>query len=66
METTMRTLQITIPSVDASFLNKLAKKMGWQVQTTKKSGLQKAIEDVQARRVYEAKDVEDLFAQLNA
>lgn len=34
------------------------------VEPTPKSGLDKALEDVKAGRVYKAKDVDDLFKQI--
>lgn len=33
METAMRTLQITLPVADASFLRRQSRNMGWQVVT---------------------------------
>lgn len=33
METTMRTLQITLPASDAVFLRRLSGNMGWQIAT---------------------------------
>ncbi len=40
--------------------------MGWTMKRQRKSGLQQALEDVEAGRVYEAKSIEDLMAQLDA
>ncbi len=37
-----------------------------KVETQRKTGLEKALEDIEAGRVYEAKDVDDLITQLNA
>ena len=66
----MRTLQVTLPLADASFLRHQSRKMGWQVSTVraprKKGSLERAIEDVRAGRVYEADSVEDLMAQLES
>ena len=56
---------LEIPSLDAAFLRTLSKKMGWTMKRQRKSGLQRALEDVEAGRVYEAKSVEDLMAQLD-
>ena len=56
---------LEIPSLDAAFLRTLSKKMGWTMKRQRKSGLQRALEDVAAGRVYEAKSVEDLMAQLD-
>ena len=33
MEATMRTLQVTLPTTDASFLRRLSGNMGWIVRT---------------------------------
>ena len=33
MEATMRTLQVTLPTTDASFLRRLSGNMGWIVKT---------------------------------
>ena len=57
---------LTIPSSDYRFISTLSQKMGWTIRKPRKSGLQKAMEDVRAGRVYEAKDVDDLLAQLDA
>ena len=35
MEATMRTLQVTLPLADATFLRRLSVKMGWQIKTQK-------------------------------
>ena len=69
MEATMRTLQVTLPVADASFLRRQSRNMGWQITTLRaprKSGLDRALEDVRAGRVYQAESVEDLMAQLEA
>ena len=61
-----RHIQISIPARDYSFIRTLSQKMGWTIQPQRKSGLQKAVEDVRAGRVYEASSVDDLMAQLEA
>lgn len=72
IETTMQTAALpkqvflTIPSSDYRLISTLSQKMGWTIHRTRKSGLQKALDDVQAGRVYEAKDIDDLMAQLEA
>jgi len=38
--------------------------MGWEMHRERKSGLEKAIDDVRAGRVYEADSVEDLMRQI--
>ena len=57
---------LTIPSSDYRFISTLSQKMGWTIHKPKKGGLQKALEDVRAGKVYEAKNVDDLLAQLEA
>jgi hypothetical protein len=54
---------ITVPQVDFNLLKELAKKFGWIIQTEKKSGIEEALEDVKAGRVYHAKDAHDLIKQ---
>jgi len=62
--TSIEQIYLEIPSVEVSFIKTLAKKMGWSIKRKRKSGIQQAIEDVEAGRVYEAKNVEDLIKQL--
>ena len=57
------TTTITVPQVDFNLLKELAKKMGWVIQTGKRSGIDEALEDVKAGRVYHAKDAHDLIKQ---
>ena len=67
METTMQNINVTLPAADVKFFRELVKKMGWTMKKTsskQQSGLDKALEDVEAGRVYKAKDVDDLFNQL--
>ena len=45
------------------FAPEFKKKEMEKIRTEKKSSFEKAIEDIEAGRVYEAKDVDDLFAQ---
>ena len=70
MEVPMRTLQVTLPLADASFLRRQSRNMGWRVTTVraprKRGSLERAIEDVREGRVYQADSVEDLMAQLEA
>ena len=63
---TMEHISLEVPSVEVAFLCALSKKMGWAMKRQRKSGIQQALEDVEAGRVYEAKSVDDLMAQLNA
>ena len=67
MEATMQNINVTLPAADMKFFKELVKKMGWTMKKTsspKMSGLDKALEDVEAGRVYKAKDVDDLFKQM--
>ena len=66
MEATTISQQVclTIPSSDMRLINTLSQKMGWKIHRPRKSGLQKAIDDVRAGRVYEARNVDDLLTQL--
>ena len=57
---------LTIPSSDYRLISTLSQKMGWIIHRPHKSGLQKALDDVRAGHVYEAKDVDDLMTQLEA
>ena len=62
----MEQIYMEVPSTEIAFLRTLAKKMGWHIKRQRKSGIQEALENVEAGRVYEAENVEDLMAQLNA
>lgn len=62
MET--NTVHINVPKKDMTFLRKLAANMGWTIRTQRKSGIEKALEDVAAGRVYSAKDADDLIRQI--
>ena len=57
---------LELPSMEVAFLRTLAKKMGWTIKREHKSGIQLALDDVEAGRVHEAKNVDDLMEQLNA
>ena len=57
------TTTITVPQVDFKLLKELAKKFGWVIQAEKKSGIEEAMEDVKAGRVFHAKDAHDLIKQ---
>ncbi len=59
-------LYLEVPRNEVRFARSLSQKMGWIIRKPRKSGIQQALEDVEAGRVYEAKNVEDLMAQLNA
>lgn len=62
MEATM-TAAITFPQVDGSLLKEIAKRFGWIVRIEQPSGLDEALEDVKAGRVYHAESVGDLMTQ---
>ena len=55
---------LSLPDSDMSFLKSLSKKMGWTIKRKKKTGIEKALDDIKAGRVYEAKAADDLFSQL--
>ena len=61
--------QLTLQCKNASIKNRLLKVIELMngvtvVEPAPKSGLDKALEDVEAGRVYKAKDVDDLFKQI--
>ncbi len=66
---TQLTLTITDPK-EASLIKKLLAKFDSvtisRPPRKRKTGLDEAIEDVKAGRVFHAKDVDDLFRQLNS
>ena len=66
MQTTvsLEGVYVSLPNSDLNLLKTLSKKMGWSIKRQRKSGIKKALDDVKAGRVYEAKSVEDLFEQL--
>ena len=65
MATTLEHITLEVPSFEVSFIRTLSKKMGWTMKRQRKSGIQQALEDVDAGRIYKAKSVEDLMAQLD-
>ena len=46
-------ISISIPITDLSFLRTLSKKMGWTIKRQRKSGIDRALDDIKAGRVYE-------------
>lgn len=66
METrVLRKAELTIPSVDISFLKKLAKKFGWSIKfKEEKNQIDLSLEDAAEGRVYTAKDIDDLMDHL--
>ena len=61
-----RQVLLSIPSSDYKLISTMSRKMGWTIHRQRKSGMERAIEDVCAGRVYQADSIEDLMAQLNA
>ena len=61
---TIENVTLSLPYNDIAVLRQLSKRMGWKVKVRRKSGLEKALEDVAVGRVYEAKNFEDLIEQL--
>ena len=61
---TIENVTLSLPNADLTVLRTLSRRMGWKVKKHRKSGLEKALEDVAAGRVYEAKSFEDLIEQL--
>ena len=67
METVaMERIYLDVPRSEVRFARSLSRKMGWNVIKPRKSGIQQALDDVKDGRVYEAKSIEDLMAQLDA
>lgn len=63
MDSTMETVLFELPKSDLKLFKELAKKMGWTI-SKKKSGIEKALEDAKAGRVYKAENADDLFKQI--
>ena len=61
---TIENVTLSLPNADLAVLRTLSKRMGWKMKTRRKSGLEKALEDEAAGRIYEAKSFEDLIEQL--
>lgn len=61
---TIENVTLLLPNADLAVLRTLSKRMGWKMKTRRKSGLEKALEDETAGRVYEASNFEDLLEQL--
>jgi hypothetical protein len=61
---TIENVTLSLPNSDLAVLRTLSKRMGWKMKTRRKSGLEKALEDEAAGRIYEAKSFEDLIEQL--
>ena len=63
---TIENVTLSLPNADLAMLRLLSRRMGWKMKTHRKSGLEKALEDEAAGRVYEAKSFEDLIEQIEA
>lgn len=65
-ETTLKTFEITIPEKYVSPIRSLVKSMGGKIKIRKekKCGLDEALEDVKAGRVYRAESTEDMMKQI--
>ena len=57
-------VQINVPKEDLPFLRKIAKGMGWTITSTKKSGVEQGLEDIESGRVYHPANAEDMIAQI--
>lgn len=64
--TPLRQVSISLPASDYRLISTLSHKMGWKLHPQRKSGIEKALDDVRAGRVYEASSVSDLIAQLES
>ena len=62
---TVQNFSLDVPKSDLKFFKTMAKKMGWTIRPKKKSGIDKALEDVKEGRVYKAKDADDLISQID-
>ena len=62
----MERIYLDVPRSEVRFARSLSRRMGWNVIKPRKSGIQQALDDVKAGRIYEAKSVEDLMSQLEA
>ena len=78
MEATMRTVQVTLPAVDAAFLRRQSRNMGWKITTVRTprieqakkfdimqtAGFKEAMDDVKHGRITEYASTEDMFDKL--
>lgn len=58
----LKKVTLTIPEMDFNILKALAKKLGWSIE--KKTGIETALDDIRAGRIYKAANTEDLFKQI--
>ncbi len=68
METTttpsLRTFEVTIPEQYTDTLKQFIKALKGKIKAEKKTGLDEALEDVKAGRVYQAQSTKDLMEQI--
>ncbi len=55
---------VNVPKGDLPFLRKMAKRMGWTISSTKKSGVEIGLEDIDAGRIHHAANAEDMISQI--
>lgn len=60
----LQTIQISLPRADMMMIKKLASRMGWSILPHRKSGIEKALDDVKHGRVHHAESVDDMFNQI--
>lgn len=56
MDTTMKTIELTLPDSELSFIRTMAKKFGWTLttkRTERKKGIDEGIADIKAGRTRE-------------
>ena len=63
---TIENVTLLLPNADLAVLRTLSRRMGWKMKVSRKSGLEKALEDETAGRVYEAESLDELLDQLEA
>ncbi len=55
---------VSIPESEVKFFKQIAKKCGWNVGKRKKTGMEEALEDIKAGRVYPIDDIDEYFRKL--
>lgn len=55
------TFPVTIPDGEVKLFKQIAKKFGWNVGKRKKTGMEEALEDIKAGRVYPIDDIDEYF-----
>lgn len=58
------TFPVTVPDCDIKLFKEIAKKFGWNVGKRKKTGIEEALEDIKAGRVYPIDDIDAYFRKL--